>query len=273
MTLAGCERPGDTAGSTAARGARELRLVALPGIPLVQPGDDLAAMIVDAAGRCGERLRDGDVLVVAQKIVSKAEGRLVRLSSVRPSDRARALAAETGKDARLVELVLRESEEVVRVAREVIIVAHRLGFVMANAGIDQSNVESGGGDAVLLLPEDPDGSCARLRAALRGREGADVAVIVNDSHGRAWRNGSVGVALGAAGLPALIDLRGRRDLFDRTLRVTELGLADELASAASILMGQADEGRPVVLARGVPYERREGCARELVRPRELDLFR
>lgn len=253
--------------------AVELRLVALPGIPLVQPGDDLVAMIIEAVERCGERLRDGDVLVVAQKIVSKAEGRLVRLETVRPSERALALAERTGKDPRIVELVLGESEEVMRCARDVVIVAHRLGWVMANAGIDQSNVEPEGGDAVLLLPSDPDASCAKLRDGLGALAGVEVGVIVNDSHGRAWRNGSVGVALGVAGLPALLDLRGRPDLFERRLRITEVGLADELASAASIVMGQADEGRPVVLARGVPYGRREGCALELVRPRELDLFR
>ncbi len=254
-------------------GAAELRLIALPGFPLVRPGDDLAGMIVEGVDRAGERLHDGDVLVVAQKVVSKAERRLVRLASVHPSERALALAKETGKDPRIVELVLGESEEVVRFAREVIIIAHRSGFVMANAGIDQSNVEPEGGEVVLLLPSDPDASCAKLRTELRVREGVDVAVVVNDSHGRAWRNGTVGVALGAAGLPALLDLRGRPDLFDRTLRVTEVGLADEIASAASIVMGQGDEGRPVVLARGVPYARREGCARELVRAREQDLFR
>ena len=254
-------------------GAAELRLLALPGIPLVGAGDDLAAMIADAVERRGERLRDGDVLVVAQKVVSKAEGRVARLADVRPSERAHAVARATGKDARIVELVLAESDDVVRAAHDVLVVAHRLGFVMANAGIDQSNVGPGDGDAVLLLPRDPDASCARLRSALRTRAGVDVGVIVNDSHGRAWRNGTVGVAIGAAGVSALVDLRGRADLFQRHLRATEVGLADEIASAASIVMGQADEGRPVVLVRGVPYERRDGCARELVRPRERDLFR
>jgi len=254
--------------------AAELRLLALPGIPLVAEGDDVAALMLEALAACGEALRDGDVLVVAQKIVSKAEGRLVRLASVSPSERARVLAKETGKDPRMVELILGESDEVLRHRRDVIVVVHRLGLVMANAGIDQSNV---GGDAedadALLLPLDPDASCAALRATLRRRTGADVGVVINDSHGRAWRNGTVGVAIGVAGLPALVDLRGRPDLYERALRITEVGLADELAAAASLLMGQSDEGRPVILARGVPYARREGSARELLRPRERDLFR
>ena len=256
-----------------AQRATELRLLALPGIPLVGQGDDLVALILQALAACGESLRDGDVLVIAQKIVSKVEGRIVDLASVQPSARALALADETGKDPRLVELILAESDEVVRHGPGVIVVAHRLGFVMANAGIDQSNVRLEHGEAALLLPRDPDASCASLRAEFRTRAGADVGVVINDSHGRAWRNGTVGVALGVAGLPALLDLRGRPDLYERTLRVTEVGLADELASAGSLLMGQGDERRPVVLARGVPYSRREASAQELVRPRERDLFR
>jgi coenzyme F420-0:L-glutamate ligase/coenzyme F420-1:gamma-L-glutamate ligase len=260
-------------GERDASGATELRVIGLPGIPLVRAGDDLVAVILAAVDRCGERLRDGDVLVVAQKIVSKAEGRIVSVEGVRSSARAVELAEKTAKDPRIVELVLRESDEIVRCARDVLIVAHRLGFVMANAGIDQSNVAPPGDEAVLLLPEDPDASCARMRSDIQARASVDVGVIVNDSHGRAWRNGSVGVALGVAGVPALVDLRGRQDLFDRTLRITEVGLADELAAAASVVMGQADEGRPVVLLRGVPYARRDGCARELARPRDRDLFR
>lgn len=256
-----------------ARQAAEMRLVALRGIPMVRAGDDLAALALDALAASGEALCDGDVLVLAQKIVSKAEGRVLNLGMVKPSERALALANETGKDPRLIELILAESDEVMRHARDVIVVAHRLGFVMANAGIDQSNVSPDCGESVLLLPLDPDASCAALRARLREKTGADIAIIINDSHGRAWRNGTVGVAIGVAGLPALLDLRGRPDLFDRRLRITEVGLADEVAAAASLLMGQADEGRPAVLVRGVPYERREGSARELVRPRERDLFR
>lgn len=266
------EEPRATAG--AAHEPAELRLVALSGLPMVRPGDDLADLILQALERGGERLKDGDVVVVAQKIVSKSEGRTVAIDTVEPSPRAVQLAQETGRDARIVELILSESEEVLRSSYDVIVVVHRLGFVMANAGIDQSNVAQGNGAGVaLLLPLDPDASSTALREALRRRTGADVGIIINDSHGRPFRTGTVGVALGVAGLPGLLDLRGRPDLFDRKLRITEVGLADELAAAASLLMGQADEGRPVVLVRGVPYPRRDGNARELVRPRDRDLFR
>jgi coenzyme F420-0:L-glutamate ligase/coenzyme F420-1:gamma-L-glutamate ligase len=252
----------------------EARYVALAGVPLVKRGDDLSAAILAALAVSGKKLRDGDVLVIAQKIVSKAEGRTVRLDSVAPSEEALELAREVNKDPRLVELILRESVEVVRKRRDVVVVADRHGFVMANAGIDMSNVQHhGADDSALLLPEDPDASCARLREAMKRLTGADIGVIINDSHGRAFRNGTVGVAIGVAGIPALMDRRGDPDLFGRPLQHTEVGLADEIASAASLLMGQAGEGRPVVLARGVPMRRREGAAAELVRPRHLDLFR
>ena len=256
------------------RPAAELRLVALPGIPLVREGDDLVSLILQALATYGEILRSSDVLVIAQKIVSKAEGRARKLATVVPSADALALAQETGKDARLVELILDETVTVLRHSRDLIIVEHRLGFVMANAGIDQSNIDAGADhDMVLLLPRDPDASCSAIREELRTRTGTDVGVIINDSHGRAWRNGTVGVALGVAGIPAVLDLRGTTDLYSRKLRSTEIGVADELASAASLLMGQAAEGQPVVLVRGVPYNRREGSSRELVRAREQDLFR
>lgn len=252
----------------------ELRLVALPGLPMVREGDDLTELILEAVECSGEQLRDGDVLVIAQKIVSKAEGRTVRIDSVVPSARAIQLGTETGRDPRIVELILAESEEVLRSSHDVIVVVHRLGFVMANAGIDQSNVVQGDGSGVaLLLPRDPDATCRALREALHERTGADLGIVINDSHGRAWRMGTVGVALGTAGLPGLLDLRGRPDLFQRRLQSTEIGYADEIASAASLLMGQADEGRPVVLVRGVPLPRRDGDARELIRPRSRDLFR
>ncbi|MFT3721122.1 coenzyme F420-0:L-glutamate ligase [Pseudorhodoferax sp.] len=254
-------------------GDGELRLRALRGIPEVRPGDDLCALVLRALADSGETLRDGDALVLAQKIVSKAEGRLMDLATVRPGARAEALAAEADKDPRLMELVLQESREVLRCRRGVVVVEHRLGFVMANAGIDQSNVAQHGAGVALLLPVDPDASCAALRAGLRAATGADVAVLVIDSHGRAWRNGAVGVAIGVAGMAAVADLRGQADRHGRALRVTEVGAADELAAAASLLMGQAAEGRPVVLARGLPWPRGDGRARDLVRPRAQDLFR
>jgi coenzyme F420-0:L-glutamate ligase/coenzyme F420-1:gamma-L-glutamate ligase len=251
-----------------------VQLIALSGVPLVKAGDDLAQLILAALAASQEKVRDGDILILAQKIVSKAQGRFVRLDSVTPSRQAEDLALAVNKDPRLVELILRESTEVVRYQRSVLVVAHRLGFVMANAGIDLSNVGEGSGDEVaLLLPEDPDRTCAQLREIIRKLTGADIAVIINDSHGRAFRNGTVGVAIGASGLPALADLRGRPDLYRRRLQTTEVAIADEVAAAASLLMGQADEGRPIVLARDIPMCRREGAAAELARLKELDLFR
>jgi coenzyme F420-0:L-glutamate ligase/coenzyme F420-1:gamma-L-glutamate ligase len=250
------------------------RFTALAGVPFVKPGDDLAGVIIAALAASNEMLRDGDVLVIAQKIVSKAQDRFVRLDTVKPSAEAERLAREVNKDARLVELILRESTEVVRHRRDVLIVAHKLGLVMANAGIDQSNVEqSSHDDTALLLPQNPDATCAELRSVLRIRTGAEVAVIINDSHGRAFRNGTVGVAIGASGLAALADLRGAPDLYGRRLQSTEVALADEIASAASLLMGQASEARPIVLARGIAHVQGEGAATDLVRPKKIDLFR
>jgi coenzyme F420-0:L-glutamate ligase/coenzyme F420-1:gamma-L-glutamate ligase len=251
-------------------------LTALPGLPLIQPGDGLGALILAGLQAAGIELRSGDVVVIAQKIVSKAEGRQVRLASVTPSPRALELAAVTGKDPRFVEVVLSESKEVLRARFNTLIVEHRLGFVCANAGVDRSNVGRHGGgqeEYVLCLPANPDETCRTLRDALRAATGAEVGVLINDSHGRAWRNGTVGVAIGVAGLPALLDMRGHIDMFDYTLQVTQIGLADELAAAASLLMGQADERRPVIHIRGVPYPFREGSLPELIRPRDLDLFR
>ena len=253
-------------------GPARMTVTALDGIAEVRPGGDLAAIVLDAVSGNGETLQDGDVVVIAQKIVSKAEGRFADLAAVTPSPRAVELAAAVEKDARLVELILAESAEVLRHRPGVLIVVHRRGYVLANAGIDSSNV--GGNDStVLLLPEDPDRSAGALRDALKERAGVDVGIIVNDSLGRAWRTGTVGVALGAAGIAALNDLRGRPDRDGRELRVSEVGLADELASAASVVMGQAAEGRPVALIRGVPYAAAEGTAADLVRPKEIDLFR
>ena len=253
-----------------------LTLNPLHGIPLVKPGDDLALHILEALK--GERieLQDGDILVLAQKIVSKAEGRLVNLAQVSPSPKAVELGAVTEKDPRFIELVLQESREVLRTRLGTIIVEHRLGFVCANAGIDHSNVEGVGGNAedwVLLLPEAPDLSAQRIRHALERSTGARLGVLIIDSHGRAWRMGTVGVAIGMAGLPGLVDLRGEPDLFGYKLRVTQVAGADELAAAASLVMGQAAEGTPAVHVRGFPYPLREGSLSELIRPHDLDMFR
>jgi len=254
--------------------AAELTLRALDGVPMVKAGDDLAAIIFDALSASGQSLRDGDIVVLAQKIVSKAEGRMVELSGIVPSAKAVEIAARSDKDPRVVELILQESDEILRVRPGAIIVGHRLGFVAANAGIDQSNIGNGPeDDRVLLLPLDPDGTCARLRGELKAQTGVDAVVMIIDSIGRAWRNGTVGTAIGLSGMAGLLDLRTKPDMFGRPLKTSELGLADELASAASLIMGQASEGRPIVLARGVPYARREGNAHELIRPKEIDLFR
>jgi coenzyme F420-0:L-glutamate ligase/coenzyme F420-1:gamma-L-glutamate ligase len=253
-----------------------LILTPLPGLPLVVPGDRLDEMIWGAIEESGFALADGDILVLAQKIVSKAEGRLVDLTGVRPSPRAAAIAGEVAKDARLVELILQESREVLRTRPGAIIVEHRLGFVCANAGIDHSNVQGEGTVAeewVLLLPENPDRSAENLRKRLEKVSGVELGVLIIDSHGRAWRNGTVGVAIGLSGLPGLVDLRGQPDLFGYQLRITQVGAADELAAAASLVMGQAAEATPVVHARGFPYPLREAALEELLRPKNLDLFR
>ena len=249
-------------------------LMALADFPLVRPGDDLAALVIGVLAKRNQRIVAGDVLVLAQKIVSKAEGRYVDLARVEPSARAVTIASETDKDPRLVEIILGESRRVVRSSPGVLIVEHRLGFVMANAGVDRSNVDPAAGvEPVLLLPRDPDASAAALREKLAAHFGEAPAVIISDSFGRAWRRGTVGIALGAAGLPSLMDLRGQPDLYGRTLRVTETGFADEIAAAASLLMGQADEGQPAVLVRGLAWSGGDAPASALVRPAAEDLFR
>ena len=261
-------------------------LTAVPDFPLVGAQDDLADVLIAALARAGMTPAARDILVVAQKIVSKAEGRIVDLNDVTPSARARDLAREVDKDPCLVELILSESSEVVAHKPGVLVVAHKLGFVMANAGIDRSNVapasnpeaDSGANpepdtDLVLLLPVDSDASAAALKARLDAHFGVALAVVVSDSVGRAWRNGITGIALGAAGLPALCDLVGRSDLFGRRLEVTQTGFADEVAAAASLLMGQADEGLPAVLVRGLTWQGPESDATALLRPKDRDLFR
>ena len=254
--------------------ASRVALIALPGIPMVEPGDDLASILVAGIEASGHRPRSQDVIVVAQKIVSKAEGRYRRLDEVTPSPRAREIARESHKDPRLIEVILSESAEVIRCKRDVVITEHRLGFVMANAGVDQSNVDHEGGERVLLLPADPDGTCRALKRWLDAHFGVSFGVVINDSFGRAWRNGVVGVALGAAGLPSLVDMVGEPDLFGRKLRVTQIALADEIAAAASLVMGQAAERQPAVLVQGLEWgNRAENAAHALLRPKELDLFR
>ncbi len=248
-----------------------VEMYALKGLPGIRAGDDLAALILDAAGRDNLPLMDDDILVLAQKIVSKAEGRVVRLADVEVSAEARERGERMGKAPALVQLILDESNEVLRERGELIIVEHRLGFVMANAGVDESNAQPG---HAILLPADPDASARALRDAIAERTGRRVGVIVADSIGRAWRNGTVGHALGVAGLKPLLDLRGTPDMASRPMRVTEVGLADEITAGASALMGQGAEAKPVVLVRGF---RGLGdgpvSIQELLRPRDMDLFR
>jgi len=250
-----------------------VRLIALAGVPDVHAGDDLAQTIVERCRATGNLPLDGDVLVVAQKVVSKAEDRYVDLARVEPSGRARALSTTTGKDARLVEVILGESRRVVRAVRDVLIVEHRLGFVMANGGVDQSNVGTGPDERVLRLPSDPDSSAARLRDVLEQAFAVRLGVVISDSFGRPWRLGTVGVALGVAGLPALVDLRGTDDRYGRRLAATLVGHADEIASAASLVMGQSDEGQPVVIVRGLLARAPASTAAALLRPAHEDLFR
>lgn len=253
-----------------------LTLTPLPAVPLIRPGDDLASIILRSLGLAQLQLQDNDILVLAQKVVSKAEGRLVNLETVEPSVAALELAQRAEKDPRLVELILQESAEILRVRPGAIIVEHRLGFVCANAGIDHSNVKGEDGHSenwVLLLPRDPDASAAILRRKLIRAVHAKIGVLIIDSHGRAWRLGVVGTTIGLAGLPGLIDQRGQTDLFGRQLRVTQICVADELAAAASLVMGQAAEATPIVHVRGFPYPLRDGSLQELLRLKVYDMFR
>lgn len=258
--------------------AARIELAALPGLPVVERGDDLAALVEAGLGRAGIALADGDVLVVCSKIVSRAEGRFVDLASVTPSEEARALGAEIGKDPRFVELVLRESESVSRkAARGVLVVRHRLGFVCANAGIDASNAvpagaPPGSGPWAVLLPSAPDAAAEALRSKLSARAGASIGVVLSDSFGRPFRLGTVGAAIGIAGLPALWDRRGEADLFGRTLEQTITALGDQVAAAADLVAGQASEGTPVVLVRGLSFRAGDHTAAELLRPAKEDLY-
>ena len=248
-----------------------LELFAIPGLPMVRAGADLPALILAGLERAGQVLRDRDVVVIAQKIVSKAEGRTVDLADVVPSPEAVKLAAEVGKDPRIVEVVLSDSTKVVRSRPNLMIMQHRLGFVMANAGVDQSNVAAADGrHRALLLPLDPDGSAEAIRSALASQ--ADVGVVISDSFGRPWRRGTAGVAIGSAGIPSVIDLRGQPDLFGRILEVSIIGFADEIAAAASLLQGQAAEAQPVVVVRGLNWQAPNMPVADMIRPPEEDLF-
>lgn len=256
------------------RTPERLTLSVVPGIPLIKAGDDIAAIIGAAVAQAKLEVSDGDIFVVAQKVVSKAQGRSVDLAAITPSTRARSLANEVKKDPRLVEVILSESVRIVRKVPGVLIVEHRSGCIMANAGVDQSNVPAGAGEeAVLLLPKDADAAAESLRTALAAFFAKRLGLIINDSFGRPWRRGTVGVALGAAGIPALWNLRGQPDLNGRALRVTDTGFADEVAAAASLLMGQADEGHPVVLVSGFAPSDAAIAACALIRPAAEDLFR
>ncbi len=250
--------------------SHRLELFAPTGFPQIHPGDVLDKIILDTLEHNSLSLRDGDILVLAQKIISKAEGRYVNLKEVDASRRARDVAQQCEKNPRLVELILRESERVVRCAPGILIVRHRLGFIHANAGIDRSNIEAGD-EQVLLLPEDPDASAAQLRDRIGKATGTDIGVLIIDSFGRPWRIGTCGVCIGSAGVEVISDRRGHPDMYGRTLEVTEVAVADELAAAASLLMGGADESRPIVLARGLAGGGR-GTARDLLRPVAKDLF-
>ncbi|MCB1683426.1 MAG: coenzyme F420-0:L-glutamate ligase [Pseudomonadales bacterium] len=254
-----------------------VQVIPVPGIPLVREGDDLAALILDALNTSGQSLHSGDILCIAQKIVSKSEGRLVLLESVSPSAAAIELARETDKDPRMVELVLSESSEVVRKKPGVLITRHRLGLVGANAGIDQSNVAHDDGEMALLLPVDPDASAARLCREIRERCSVDIGVIITDSANRPWRLGTVGIAIGSAGFNVLDDQRGGHDMFGRELKVTLINRADTIATAALLVMGETIEKIPAAIVRGVPRQlpgpNQSQRSKALVRPLEEDLFR
>jgi coenzyme F420-0:L-glutamate ligase/coenzyme F420-1:gamma-L-glutamate ligase len=270
-------RPSGAIGKQMIACSQKLEVIAIPGIPLIGPGDDLASLIAEALSRADFHLRNADVLVVTSKVVSRAEGRFVDLTRIEPSDRAMALAREVGKDARMVELILRESTYLSRKTPGALIVRHRLGFISANAGIDASNAQpvqfaSGSGPWALLLPEAPDRSAADIRQALESSSGVSVGVVISDSFGRPFRLGTVGAAIGCAGLPPLWDRRGERDLYGRVLENTITGLADQVAACADLVAGQADEGRAVVLVRGLRFSPSELPAQSLYRAADEDVY-
>ena len=251
----------------------KINLYPLQGIPLIHSGDDLCTVIIDSVHSNKFQWSDGDILVIAQKIVSKSEGRFVNLKQIQPSKRSIELASKIEKDPRLVELILSESKKVIRFKKGLIVVQNHQGVILANAGIDHSNVEQDDEkEQVLLLPKNPDGSAEKIHKSLLARTGFNLGVIINDSIGRAWRNGTVGTAIGVAGMPAILDLKGREDLFGNPLLVSEQAIADELSSAASLIQGQADEALPVVLIKGFKTLLDNIPASGLIRDIKKDLF-
>lgn len=254
----------------------ELTFTQLLNIPLIEERDNIAEILFHAIRRQFIELKDGDILAVTSKIISKSEGRMINLNDVDPSDRALELGNETNRDPRLMELILKESKEIVRASEQAIIVEHRLGFISANAGIDHSNVQGNYGnkeDWYLLLPLSPDNSAEKIRIFIKEKTGKDIGVIIIDSHGRPWRKGTVGVIIGTSRVPALIDLRGKTDLFGYHLKISEVAAGDELAAAASLMMGQADEKIPAIHVRGFPYQLCDSTIADILRPRNMDLFR
>ena len=253
---------------------KKIELIALEDIPLINQGDNLVEIILKALEKNKVSLNDGDILVIAQKIISKSEGRYAFLNEISPSKEAKDLANKTDKDPRLVQLILNESREVIRYRKGVIVVENNLGLIHANAGIDRSNLESDNENPrVLLLPVDPDKSATEIKMEVLKQTEIKIGVIINDSSGRAWRNGIVGIAIGSSGAEVLSDLRGESDLFGNTLEVTEVGIADEIASAASLLMGQGKEGLPVILVKGMKESSDMNNAKALIRKASEDLFR
>ncbi|MBS7639298.1 MAG: coenzyme F420-0:L-glutamate ligase [Candidatus Bathyarchaeia archaeon] len=250
---------------------RVISIIPVTGLPIIQHGDDIGLLICEAAAKQGTPIEDGDIIVVTHVIVSRAEGNIINLDSVSPSEFAKTVAEVLGKDPALVEVILRESRSIVRMGDGHIISETKHGFICANAGVDKSNVP--GERNVAPLPKDPDLSARIIRQRIREVSGKDVAVIISDTHGRPLRNGEINVAVGVAGIKPIRDRRGEKDLFGYTLKVKQTAIADELCSAAELVIGQADEGIPVAIIRGYPYERAEDAtARDLIRPREKDLF-
>ncbi|MEC7865985.1 MAG: coenzyme F420-0:L-glutamate ligase [Pseudomonadota bacterium] len=253
---------------------KNLELLAIENIPLIEPGDDLVSILIQTIKEEKIKLRRGDILVIAQKVVSKSENRYVYLNDVTPSSEAIRIAKNSDKDPKLVQLILNESVKVIRQGRGVIVVENKLGFIHANAGIDKSNIESDTDNPkVLLLPKDPDNSALKIKEEIFRQTELKVGIIINDSSGRAWRKGIVGIAIGSSGVEVLLNLRGQKDLYGNALEITEVGRVDEIASAASLLMGQANEGLPVIIVRGIPETSKVNNVKSILRDKSEDLFR